>query len=175
MRRARAGDREAFAALVDRYWNPVRAWLAGLTCGDDHAAEDLAQEAFFKAWVGLPGLDAEDTFRVWLFRIARNEFVTRTRSRRSVSGSALPEVEDARPGPAEVAEEQEGAAAFRAAVTRLPAQYREAYLLWTGERLPYSEVARIIEATEDVARWRVCEARRQLARALEKFLNPPKQ
>ena len=30
VRRARAGDRAAFAALVERYWHPVRAWLAGL-------------------------------------------------------------------------------------------------------------------------------------------------
>jgi len=172
VRRARAGDRAAFAALVDRYWNPVRVWLAGMTGGDDHVAEDLAQEAFFKAWVALPGLAAEETFRVWLFRIARNEFLTRARSPRSAVGQTLPDVEDAHPGPGEAAEEQEAATALRVAVARLPAAYREAYLLWTHERIPYSEIARIIGATEDVARWRVCEARRQLVRALEKFLKP---
>jgi RNA polymerase sigma factor (sigma-70 family) len=174
VRRARAGDRAAFAALVDRYWNSVRAWLAGLA-GCDHLAEDLAQEAFVKAWMGIPRLAAAETFRVWLFRIARNEFLTYTRSPRSAHRRVLPEVEDTRSGPAEVAEEHEGAAALRAAVARLPTPYREAYLLCVHERLPHSEVARIIDATEEVARWRVCEARRQLARVLEKFLKNPKQ
>lgn len=171
MRRARAGDREAFDALVDRYWHPVRAWLAGLT-GDDHAAEDLAQEAFLKAWVALPGLVAEGTFRVWLFRIARNESATRARSPRSAVGVHLPEVEDARPGPVEVAEEREGAAALREAVGKLPATYREAYLLWTHENLSYPDIAGVLDVTEETARWRVCEARRRLTRILEKFLKP---
>lgn len=177
MRRARAGDRAAFAVLVDRYWNPLRAWLAGLTNGDDHAAEDVAQEAFFKAWTGLPRLAADETFRVWLFRIARNEFVTRSRSKRlhRAAGQLPDQVEDVRPGPVEVAEEQEIGTALREAIARLSHPYREAYLLWTGGRLPYSEIARVIDATEDVARWRVCEARRQLVRALEKFLNQPRQ
>jgi RNA polymerase sigma-70 factor (ECF subfamily) len=177
VRRARAGDRAAFAALVDRYWNPLRAWLAGLAGGDDHAAEDVAQEAFFKAWIGLPRLAADETFRVWLFRIARNEFVTRARTQRlpRSAGRTPHLVEDTRPGPDTVAEEQEIGAALREAIARLSVPYREAYLLWTGGRLPYSEIARIIDATEDVARWRVCEARRQLVRALERFLNPPKQ
>lgn len=172
VRRAKAGDRAAFAALVDRYWNPVRAWLAGLT-GHDHAAEDLAQETFLKAWVALPGLVAEETFRVWLFRIARNECYARARSARPPSGERVADTPDRRPGPAALAEEGEGAAALREAVARLPARYREAYLLWTHDRLPYSEIARVLDATEDVSRWRVCEARRQLARALEKFFTPP--
>ncbi len=82
--RARAGNREAFASLVDRYWEPVRAWLTGLT-GNAHAAEDLAQEAFVKAWVALPGLAAVESFRVWLFRIARNEYLASAGARGSRS------------------------------------------------------------------------------------------
>jgi RNA polymerase sigma-70 factor (ECF subfamily) len=171
VRRARAGDRAAFAALVDRYWNPVRAWLSGLA-GGGHSAEDLAQETFLKAWVALPRLESEDVFRVWLFRIARNEFLAANRSPSSTPGGPLPEAPDPRPGPTELAEESEGAAALRGAIAKLPQAYREAYLLWAHECLPYSEIARILDVTEDVARWRVCEARRRLTRVLEKFLAP---
>jgi len=171
VRRARAGDRAAFAALVDRYWNPVRAWLAGLT-ENAHAAEDLAQETFLKAWAGLARLGSDGTFCVWLFRIARNEFLAAHRARRAAP-TEVPDAPDPSPGPAELAEAGEGAAALRAALAALPAPYREAYLLWTHETLPYSEIARVLDTTEDTARWRVCEARRQLARALDRFLNPP--
>lgn len=169
VRRARAGDRVAFAALVDRYWNPLRAWLAGMN-GWDHASEDLAQEAFLKAWTGLPGLIAEDTFRAWLFQIARNEFLALTRSRRPVTRDTLPETPDPRPGPPEETEAAEGAAALRAAVDALPVAYREVYLLWTHEGMPYPEIARVLTVTEEVARWRVCEARRRLVSAVQPFL-----
>lgn len=172
VRRAQAGDRAAFAALVDRYWNPVRAWLAGLT-GGEHAAEDLTQETFLKAWVGLPSLASCEAFRVWLFRIARNEFLALARSPRADPRGVAPEPADPRPGPEELAQDGEASAALRSALAGLAAPYREAYLLWTHERLPYPEIARVLDTTEDVARWRVCEARRRLVRTLEPFLAPP--
>ncbi len=68
--------------------------------------------------------------------------------------------------------EREEADALRSAIARLPATYREAYLLWTSEKLPYPDIARILDVTEETARWRVCEARRRLTRVLEKFLKP---
>jgi len=169
VRQARAGDRAAFAALVDRYWGPVRAWLAGLS-GQDHTAEDLAQEAFLKAWVGLPRLATEESFRVWLFRIARNEFLAFARAPRSKPDAPLAETADSQPGPPERAEEREAEVALRLAVARLSETYREAYLLWTHERLPYAEIARVLDTTEEAVRWRVCEARRRLAIAMRPFL-----
>lgn len=170
VRRARAGDRTAFAALVDRYWHPVRAWLAGLTASE-HAAEDLAQEAFLKAWVALPNLVAEETFRVWVFRIARNEYLATLRRRNRITGP-LTNRPDPAAGPVFDAIAREEEAALRQAVGKLPASYREAYLLWTHENLSYPELAAVLEVTEETARWRVCEARRRLTRILEKFLKP---
>jgi len=169
VRRARAGDRTAFAALVDRYWNPVRAWLASMT-RREHIAEDLAQEAFLKAWTGLPKLAVEKTFRVWLFRIARNEFLAFARSPRAAIPEQLPDAPDPTPGPPDQLEEQEARNALRAAIEKLPDIYRDAYLLWTHERLPYLEIAEIIDVTEETARWRVCEARQRLAAAVRRFL-----
>jgi RNA polymerase sigma-70 factor (ECF subfamily) len=170
VRRASAGDRDAFAALVSRYWGPVRAWLTGIT-GQVHLAEDITQEAFLKAWIGLPTLAAVETFRVWLFRIARNEYLAAARRKHSASDPSS-ETADPSPGPAETAIEREEELALRTAVGKLPATYREAYLLWTQERLAYPEIARILDVTEETARWRVCEARRRLTRVLEKFLTP---
>lgn len=169
VRRARTGDRAAFAALVDRYWNPIHNWLAGLS-SQVQAAEDVTQETFLKAWVGLPKLAAEETFRVWLFRIARNEYLALVRSPRSAAREALPETTDPALGPPERAEEREATAALRAAVEKLPEMYRAAYMLWMHEELTYPDVARILDVSEETARWRVCEARRRLATAMRRFL-----
>jgi RNA polymerase sigma-70 factor (ECF subfamily) len=132
----------------------------------------LTQEAFLKAWVALPSLAAVESFRVWLFRIARNEYLAAVRRRESAGAEALPEAPDPNPDPASAAIEREEEAALRVAVGKLPESYRETYLLWTHERLSYPEIARVLEITEETARWRVCEARRRLTRILEKFLTP---
>ena len=112
VRRASAGDRDAFAALVDRYWGSVRAWLTGLT-GRVHLAEDLTQEAFLKAWVALPDLTAVEWFRVWLFRIARNEHLAAVRRPQTSGADAIPDAPDPAPDPASAAIEREEEAALR--------------------------------------------------------------
>jgi RNA polymerase sigma-70 factor (ECF subfamily) len=175
VQRASAGDRDAFAALVDRYWSAIRAWLTGLT-GRVHLAEDLTQEAFLKAWVALPAIASAEVFRVWLYRIARNEFLATLRRPQAANTDAstevFPDPPDPAPDPVAAAIEHEEQAALRVAIGKLPVMYREAYLLWTHESLSYPEIARILDVTEETARWRVCEARRRLTRILEKFLTP---
>jgi RNA polymerase sigma-70 factor (ECF subfamily) len=108
---------------------------------------------------------------VWLYRIARNEYLAVLRRRRSMvdppTDVAAPDLD-----PARAAIEREEEEALRGAIGKLPAAYREAYLLWTFETLTYPELARVLDVTEETARWRVCEARRKLSRALEKFLKP---
>src|SRR5205823_4455488 len=78
--RAQGGDREAFAPLVDHYWDRLYRWLCHLT-HDSHAAEDLAQEAFLKALAGLASFRAGSNFQAWLFRIAHNAFANHVRAR----------------------------------------------------------------------------------------------
>lgn len=171
MRRAQSGDRAAYSALVARYWKPVYGWLAGL-CGDDHLAEDLTQDTFVRAWQALPRLTSAEAFRVWLFRIARNEWLTG--NRRRVPEPAIPNPEEltgADRGPVAEAMEREAEVALRAAIRRLAEPYRDAYLLWTHERMPYSAIALVFDITEETARWRVCEARRRLATELKAFFS----
>jgi len=172
VRRAKAGDRAAFGALVGRYWGPVRAWLAGLA-GSDDGADDRTQEAFLKAWTNLPRLAADGAFRVWLFRIARNEFLAARRAGKDQPASPAEDRPDPAPGPVAAAAAAEAGAAARAAVAGLPEPYREAYLLWVHDGLPYSELARVFGVSEDTCRWRVCQARKLLAAALAPYLDRP--
>ena len=71
LQQSRAGHREAFAGLVERYQNLVCAVTFGGT-GDRALAADLAQETFVTAWTALPTLRDESRFRSWLCGIARN-------------------------------------------------------------------------------------------------------
>ena len=174
VRLARRGDRDAFASLADRYWERVRRWLYGLS-GQAQVAEDMTQEAFLKAWTNLPRLEAEATFHVWLYRIARNCLLDSKRGPRGQKTRELPEALEAKSaGPLGDLVDAEAQDLLRAALTRLPDTYRSAYLLWTQEDLPYSEIAQTLDIAEETARWRVCKARQFLLKELRTYLESPK-
>ena len=75
-------DQHAFGELVRRYQSPVRAFLARMTQGDAHLADDLAQETFLKAWQKLRTFRGDARFSTWLFGIAFNEFRSACRRRK---------------------------------------------------------------------------------------------
>src|SRR5712692_3280295 len=81
VQRAQGGDRPAFAVLIERYWDRLYRWMFHLT-HNQHAAEDLTQETFLKAFGGLASFRAGTNFRAWLFRIAYNSFVNEQREAR---------------------------------------------------------------------------------------------
>ena len=69
--RARAGDREAFQALVERHSRNVFR-LAFRMTGNEEDADDVVQETFLKAYRSLPGFAGRSQFSTWLHRIAAN-------------------------------------------------------------------------------------------------------
>jgi RNA polymerase sigma-70 factor (ECF subfamily) len=171
VRRARGGDRDAFARLIDIYWDRLRCWLYGLT-GQRQAAEDLTQEAFLKAWTALPRLKVDRTFRSWLFRIARNCLLDARRGPRGQPTEPLnPDMQGKEPEPLTHLLQGEAVEKLRAALDRLPLTYRAAYLLWTQEELPYPEIARALHLSQEAARWRVCRARRLLLKEMRPYLD----
>jgi RNA polymerase sigma factor (sigma-70 family) len=87
-------DQNAFGELVRRHQSPVRAFLARLTRGDSHLADDLAQETFFKAWQKLKTFRGEARFSTWLFGIAFNEFRGEARRRKEFPLEDLDEPPD---------------------------------------------------------------------------------
>ncbi len=77
---ARGGDREAFCALVARY-QEVAFRAAYLVVRDSAAAEDVAQEAFVRAYQGLRSFRQGEAFRPWLLRIVTNLALNEIRAR----------------------------------------------------------------------------------------------
>jgi RNA polymerase sigma-70 factor (ECF subfamily) len=159
--RAQAGDRPAFAGLVERYWDRLYRWLYHMA-RDRHAAEDLTQETFLKAFAGLDKFHPGTNFAAWLFRIAHNNFANHYRAGQR-SGGPLPEDLPARDhGPPEAAQSREAVQSVARAVGRLPAEFRAALLLRVDEGLSFREIADTLGLTEETARWRVFKARQKL-------------
>jgi RNA polymerase sigma factor (sigma-70 family) len=77
---AKAGSAGAFARLVDRHQQAVRAFLRR-ACGDCALADDLAQETFLTAWTGIGGLKSGASVRAWLCGVAHHKHLTALRGR----------------------------------------------------------------------------------------------
>jgi RNA polymerase sigma-70 factor (ECF subfamily) len=172
IRDAQKGDRPAFAVLVDRYWDRLYRWLYHLT-RDGHAAEDLAQETFMKAFAAIGRFKAGTNFRAWLFRIGHNNFVNLHRSR---AGQRQPLQADApsnQEGPVDETLSREALEHLARAVSNLPTEFRAAFLLRVEEGLSFRSMAAILGTTEETARWRVFKARKKLLQTLSPELFPP--
>ena len=163
---AQAGDRDAFARLVEHYWDRLYRWMYQLT-RDRHKAEDLTQETFLKVLAALASFRTGTNFRAWLFRIGHNNFVNLKRAERK-NVQALSD--DA---PSRDAGTPEGSAADREslrlvarAVEDLAPEFRSALLLRVDEQLSFRDVAAVLNITEETARWRVFKARQKLMKAI---------
>jgi RNA polymerase sigma-70 factor (ECF subfamily) len=173
IRAAQAGDRAAFARLVERYWDRLYRWLYRLT-RDRHAAEDLTQETFLKALAAVRSFRPGSNFRAWVFRIGHNNFVNLKRADRRTrvplaDETASPEIGDVE----STAENRESLEAVGKAVAALPPDFRAALMLRVEEGLSFREVAKVLGTTEETARWRVFKARQKLMRVLSPELLPP--
>jgi RNA polymerase sigma-70 factor (ECF subfamily) len=91
LQRAREGDREAFAALVEPHRGELQVHCYRML-GSLQDAEDALQETLLSAWIGLEGFEGRSSVRTWLYRIATNRClnVLRSSSRRPVPAVPLP-------------------------------------------------------------------------------------
>ena len=150
--RVLAGDEASYGTLVTRYQDYVYT-IAVRIVGNDEDAEDVAQEAFVRAYRALPRFRGDSKFSSWLYRIATNRALTHLKRRRrravTVNIESGPHVEagvidDARGeemSPELVVRDEEFRRAVRAAVLELPEQYRVVVTLFYLEERSYKEVA----------------------------------
>src|ERR1700754_5094795 len=91
LQRARAGDRDAFTALVGPYRSELHVHCYRML-GSLQDAEDALQETLLAAWLGLEGFEGRSSVRTWLYRIATNRClnVLRSSGRRPVAAAPLP-------------------------------------------------------------------------------------
>ena len=158
---AQQGDRQAFAVLVERYWDRLYRWLYHLT-HNRHTAEDLAQETLLKAFANLAKFRPDSNFHAWLFRIAYNTFVNQWRGEERARQALPKHVHPTEEGPLEQVLTRETMQLLARAVGRLPAEYRAALLLRAEEGLSFHQIALVLGIKEETARWRVFKARQKL-------------
>ncbi len=82
VRRAQDGDDEAFAGLVDLYQRPVYNLCYRMLGGSEQAAEDAAQETFWRAYQAIRRYDPQRSFATWILSIAAHYCIDQQRKRR---------------------------------------------------------------------------------------------
>jgi RNA polymerase sigma-70 factor (ECF subfamily) len=165
---ARNGDREAFAALIERYRHPVFA-LAYSYMRNAEEAEDVAQEAFARALSALPSLERPERFPSWLNGIAAHAAVDRLRQR-ATAGAAAEPWKDLRAPPAPTPEEAVARAerrgriskALEAALGELPEESRRAVLLRFFAEMSYAQIAEFTAVPVSTVRGQLYRATRHL-------------
>jgi RNA polymerase sigma-70 factor (ECF subfamily) len=164
VRLARAGDAEAFAALVRQHQRMIHALTYRLT-GSEADAADLAQETFVRAWRLLGGFRGECSVATWLYRIAVNAGLNwkagTERRRRAHEDWAAERESFAGEAPAGSHSDQ-----VNEALQRLEPDYRAAVVLTVYEGMNHAEAATVLGCAETTVSWRVWRARQQLRKWL---------
>ncbi len=171
---ALAGSQPAFERIVRRYQRPMISLILRVLGdkGDRGLAEDLAQEAFVKAFLKLSAFDTSRRLSSWLFRIAHNTAIDALRRSKvnlvRVEDPAELEPEPERPAaaPADPVETEALGMALESALALLRPEYRVAIMLRYEEGLAFEEVAHVLGVPEATARSYVHRARKQLAARL---------
>ena len=179
--RVRSGRIELFEVLMRRYNQRVYR-LARAVVGTDSEAEDLAQEAWVRAWSHLSQWEGRASFSTWLCRIALHEGWARRRKGKRMEplDAAAERGIDTKGGEREMREPaspEEGAegslygAEIRTlledAVESLPESYRTVFVLRHLEELSTEETAQCLEISEEAVKVRLHRVRHKLRRELD--------
>jgi len=166
VRQAQAGNAGAFAALVALHQRFVYN-LALRALGNARDADDVAQEAFIRAWRGLDNFRGAAQFRTWLYRIVTNLCYTRLpRVRREFQmlseDAAMDLPADAFSDPALRVEDQDRRAFLHREIDRLPETFRVLIMLRYQEELAYDEIAGILNIPVSAVKTGLFRARERL-------------
>jgi RNA polymerase sigma-70 factor (ECF subfamily) len=174
MRRVQGGDREAFAALVERHKGPLVRFLGALSRDRDRA-EEIAQDAFVRLFEQSDRYQERGQFAPYLYRIASNLLRTEDRKRRrralllkvfSSNGH-----HDPAPSPQTVCLREELSYRLSQAIATIPLRYRSPLVLRDVEGWSYTDIARAMSCGEGTVKSRIHRGRERLRRALEPYWN----
>ncbi|MGE5335727.1 MAG: RNA polymerase sigma factor [Nitrososphaerota archaeon] len=171
VRRTLSGDQEAFSSLVEKYKDPVFN-VAYRMLGNPTEAEDVAQEAFVRAYTQLHTYKETHRFSTWLLSIASHLSIDQLRRRRFL---ALPLenvpflewIADVGPGPEQSALRHETADDMQRILDTLPVKYRAVLLLRYWHDFSYEEIAQTLELTPALVKARLHRARELVARTMK--------
>ena len=179
VQRAKQGDEESFAALVEQNQGRIYNLALRMTGNPDDALE-LSQEAFLNAWKGLGKFQGDSSFATWLYRLTSNvciDFLRREKRRSALSMTISlddeeevrqAELPDERFSPHVEAERRERQETLRAGLSTLSAEHRRVLILRELEGLSYGEIAQVLCLEEGTVKSRIARARLDLRNYLKK-------
>jgi RNA polymerase sigma-70 factor (ECF subfamily) len=183
VRRAQQGDRRAFDLLVIRYQQRVFSLVLRYV-KDPVEAQDVAQEAFIKAYRALPNFRGDSAFFTWLFRITVNaakNYLSSAAGRRNNSPDLDMELAEQVDESARLRElstpedylcEGELVAVLHQAIQDLPEDLRTALTLREMEGLSYEEIAQVMDCPIGTVRSRIFRAREAVDARIKPLLHP---
>jgi RNA polymerase sigma factor (sigma-70 family) len=164
MEAVRAGETGRLAELFDRYHQPLYRYFLHLT-SDRAAAEDLAQETFFRVLKYRRSYQPETSFRAWLYQVGRNVF--HDHAGRGKGEVALPEetggLRSLDAPPDRQVERKQESALLRRALAGLPREKREVLVMSRYLDLKYEEIASVLNCEVGTVKVRVYRALRELS------------
>jgi RNA polymerase sigma-70 factor (ECF subfamily) len=158
-----AGREARFEQLFGEYHGEIHIYLCRLV-GDDRQAEDLAQDAFVKAYRALARLPKEANARAWLYRIATNTALDWLRRRRLISWLPLFDRDSHPAVSSSFAESSLESVAVRQALAQLPSRYRVPLVMYACQDLSTQEIADILQISRGAVKTRLFRAREKFRR-----------
>ncbi len=183
--RAQRGDKHAFELLVSKYQRKLARLLARFI-RDPVEVEDVAQEAFIKAYRALPSFRGDSAFYTWLYRIgintAKNYLVAMGRRAPTTTEFNSEDAESFEDGeqlrdintPESMMMSKEIARTVSDTMEQLPEELRDAITLRELEGLSYEDIATIMNCPIGTVRSRIFRAREAIAEQLRPLLETRK-
>ena len=180
--RAQKGEKQAFDLFVMKYQRKLGRLLSRFI-RDPAEVEDVAQEAFIKAYRALPSFRGDSAFYTWLYRIgintAKNYLVAQGRRAPTSTGFDSEEAETFEDGdqlrdintPESLLHSKQIGETVNAAMESLPEELRTAIVLREIEGLSYEEIAKIMDCPIGTVRSRIFRAREAVAARLKPLLD----
>lgn len=154
---------EEFEAVYRQYFADVYRYALALS-RDAHTTEEVTQETFFKALTAIDSFRGQCPLRLWLCRIARNQYLTLCRERARYTERAAKRGDG---GIEEGFARQETARQLHRLLHDLSEPYKEVFSLRTFGELPFSQIGELFGKTESWARVTYFRARGKLKEGLD--------
>jgi RNA polymerase sigma-70 factor (ECF subfamily) len=178
IRKVLAGDRDAYRVLVERHFHAVTRVAFRIT-GDEADAEEVAQEAFLRAYNKLPSFRQDAAFSTWVMRIAMNTSLNLVERRKRDLSYRAPRIADdpavdgetvwiadSKHGPEDALLTREAVSIREAAMAQLTPMERTAFTLRHMEEISMTEIATALNITVNSAKQAVFRAVGKLRRSL---------